>query len=234
MSRALEVFYLPLLFLTVTLLGGLRLAPPLSALVLAVLLVGVLVRGGALAPQRLLHAGRPPLANLNGAVVVLTMFAAAVQVFNVVIPESGLPRVIVVVFLFLLILNTLTASPDRTHVLRSIAVIVGSTFVLKFIVLAALSETEGGWLKRVLVAALHGVTLGTLTQAPFSPVTGYVAFATLTIFLVGLALLPSSPDAGPGTLVTITEATSHPPRGHDDRVNDRTAIGKASAPTRPT
>ena len=51
MSRALEVFYVPLLFLTVTLVGGLRVAdrfvfvrPPLSALVLAVLLVTAHVR----------------------------------------------------------------------------------------------------------------------------------------------------------------------------------------------
>src|SRR5262249_26826744 len=171
MNRALEVFYLPLLFLTVTLLGGVRIAtrvlfvpPPLSALVLAMLLLAVLVRCGAFVPQRLIHAGRSTVANLNGVVVLLTAFAAAVQAFHIVIPEAGLPRLGVTIFLFLLVLNTLAASPDRTHVLRSTAVIVGSTFVLKFIVLAALAETEGGWLKRVLLASLEGVTLGTLTQ----------------------------------------------------------------------
>jgi hypothetical protein len=197
MNRTLEVFSLPLLFLTVTLLGGLRVdarvvfaPPPLSALVLAILLIAALVRCGAVAPERLLHADRPMLANVSGAVVLAALFAAAVQAFNLVIPEAGLPRMAVTVFLFLLLLNTIAASADRTHVLRSTAVIVGSAFVLKFIVLAALSETEGGWLKRVLLASLEGVTLGTLTQPRLAPVTGYVAFAALVMFLAGLALLP--------------------------------------------
>jgi len=208
MSRALEVFCLPLLFLTVALLGGVRVdarilfvPPPLSTLVLAIVLMAALVRCGALAPERLIHSGRPPLAIASGVIVLLTTFAAAVQAFNVVIPESGLPRVVVTVFLFLLVLNTIAASSDRTHVLRSTAVIVGSTFVLKFIVLAALSDTEGGWLKRALLASLEGVTLGTLTQPRVAPVTGYLAFVALVLFLAGLALLPRWADGGPGALV---------------------------------
>jgi hypothetical protein len=62
--------------------------------------------------------------------------------------------------------------------------------VIKFIVLGALSDPAGGWLKRVLLATLEGVTLGTLTQAPLALVSGYVAFVTLALFLVGLILLP--------------------------------------------
>ena len=208
MSRALEVFYVPLLFLTVTLVGGLRVAdrvvfvrPPLSALVLAVLLVTALVRCGALAPQRLMHSGRSTLQNLSGATVLMTMFAAAVQAFNSVIPESGLPRLGVIVFLFVLLLNTIAASIDRTHVLRSTAVILGSSFVLKFIVLAALSDPAGGWLKRALLATLEGVTLGTLTQEPFAPVTGYASFFALALFLGGLALLPRRYDGDEQALV---------------------------------
>ena len=80
MNRTLEVFYLPLLFLTVALLGGLRVdarvvfaPPPLSALVLAILLIAALVRCGAVAPERLLHADRPPLANISGGVVLSLM-----------------------------------------------------------------------------------------------------------------------------------------------------------------
>jgi hypothetical protein len=197
MSRTLEVFYVPLLFLTVTLAGGLRIAdrvvfvrPPLSALVLAMLLLAALVRCGALAPERLMHAGRTPLQNLSGAAVLLTMFAASVQAFNRVIPETGLPRLLAVVCLCVLLLNTIAASTDRTHGLRSTAVILGSTYVIKFIVLAALSDPAGGWLKRVLLATLEGVTLGTLTQAPLTLVSGYVAFVTQALFLVGLILLP--------------------------------------------
>jgi len=197
MSRNLEVFYLPLLFLTVALFGGVRVArqvvlvpPPLFTLVLAFLLLGVLVRSGALAPERLMNPGRRPLANVSGAVVLVTVFAAATQAFNAAIPESGLPRILFDVFLLVLLLNTLAASPDRLRVLRSLLVIFGSAFVLKFIVLAALSDPAGGWLKRVLQSVLEGLTLGTLTQTVYSPITGYVAFIALTLFFAGLSLLP--------------------------------------------
>jgi len=196
MSRTAEAIYLPLLFLTVTLLGGLRVAehvrfvpPPLFALVLGLLLFGVLVRGHVLAPERLMHASRSPLENLNGLVVILTTFFASTQIFNLMIPETGLPFLLFNVFLFVLLLNTLAGSPDRISVLRSLAVIVGSAFTLKFIVLSALADPEGGALKRMLLALLEGITLGTLSQPPLHAVTGYVAFATLVLFLIGLAML---------------------------------------------
>jgi hypothetical protein len=197
MSRTHEAFVLPLLFLTVALLGGVRVAdrvlllpPPLFALVLALLLVGVLVRSGALAPERIVHRGRSAMANLNGAIVIATLFAASTQAFNAAIPESGLPRLLFSVFLLVLLMNTYAASPDRVRVLRSMLVIFGSAFTLKFVVLAALSDPEGGGVKRVLQILLEGLTLGTLTQAPFRSVTGYIAFLTLSLFVAGLALLP--------------------------------------------
>lgn len=203
MTRNMEVFYLPLLFLSVALVGGLRVAdrviflvPPLSALVLSILLVGVLVRSGALAPERLMSPRRSALANVNGFIVLVTMYAAGVQAFNAAIPEWGLPRVLFTVFLFVLLLNTLAAAPDRVRALRSAVVIFGSAFILKFIVLAALSDPEGGRLKRVLLALLEGVTFGTLSQQRFQPITGYVAFVALAVFVGGLALLP--PRRGPG------------------------------------
>src|SRR6185503_4923382 len=92
--------------------------------------------------------------------------------------------------------NTLAASPDRVRVLRSLMVVFGSAFTLKFIVLAALSDPAGGVVKRTLLAILEGLTLGTLTQTPFHPLTGYLAFFTLLLFLIGLALLPSRGGRG--------------------------------------
>ena len=200
MNCTRETFALPLLFLTVALLGGVRVAdrivllpPPLFTLVLAFLLVGVLVRSGALAPGRLMSTARSPLANVSGAVVIVTLFVAATQAFNTAMPESGLPRLLFGVFLLVLLVNTLAASPDRVRVLRSVLVIFGSAFVVKFIVLAALSDPAGGWLKRVLLVMLEGLTLGTLSQEIYRPLTGYIAFATLALFVGSLALLPSQP-----------------------------------------
>lgn len=198
MSPAREAFYLPLLFLTVVLLGGIRifarvmlLPPSLFALVLGLLLLGVLVKSGALAPERLMNAGRPAIANLNGFVVLLTAFLASAQAFSLATPEAGLPHLLFSVFFLVLLLNTLAAAPDRVRVLRSLVVIFGSAFILKFIVLAALSDPEGGRLRRVLLVLFEGITLGTLTQPVAHPVTGYLAFFTLMLFLIGLALLPS-------------------------------------------
>lgn len=197
MTRATEAIYLPLIFLTVALLGGLRVTervslvpPPLFALVLGMLLFGVLVRGGVFAPDRLLNTSRSALENLNGLSVILATFFASTQILNLMIPESGLPFLLFNVFLFVLLLNTLAGAPDRISVLRSIAVVLGSAFTLKFVMLAALSDSGAGALKRVMLALLEGATLGTLSQTPLHPATGYIAFATLVLFLVGLAVLP--------------------------------------------
>jgi hypothetical protein len=203
MSRTREAIVLPLLFLTVALLGGIRVAdrlvllpPPLFTLVLAFLLVGVLTRSGALAPERLMNSARSPLANVSGAVVLVTAFGAAAQAFNAAIPEYGLPRLLFSVFLLVLLINTLAAAPDRVRVLRSVLVIFGSAFVLKFIVLAAVSDPAGGWLTRVLQVMLEGLTLGTLSQEVYRPVTGYIAFLTLTLFVGSLTLLPARTRRG--------------------------------------
>jgi hypothetical protein len=198
MKATTEAVYLPVLFLTVALLGGLRVddrlmfvPPPLFALVLGVMLFAVLVRGHVLAPERLMRTSRPPVENLNGFVVILSTFFAATQVFNLVTPEAGLPFLLFNVFLFVLLVNTLAASPDRVSVLRSMAVITGAAFILKFVVLGAISSPGEGALKRVLFALLEGVTLGTLTQPELHPAAGYLAFGTLVLFLIGLAMLPS-------------------------------------------
>jgi hypothetical protein len=199
MTPAREAVVLPLLFLTVVLTGAVHVtervtlrAPSLFGLVLAVVTLALLIRSGALAPERLMHASRTRLANLNGVVVIVAAMVASAQALSLVIPESGLPRVLVSLFLLILLLNTLAASPDRRHVLRSLLVILGSTFTLKFIVLTALSDPAGGRLTRVLQALFEGVTLGTISQAPVGSMTSYLAFATLILFLIGIALLPGA------------------------------------------
>ena len=72
-----EAFTLPLIFLTVSLLGGFRsgesqgmrfLAPPLIVLILSTLLIGLLIRAGALSPDRLLRSDRSRLPNPLGQI----------------------------------------------------------------------------------------------------------------------------------------------------------------------
>jgi hypothetical protein len=204
-TAAREAIYLPLIFLTVVLLGGLRpgapiaLPPPsLFSLVLAVMLIGVLIQSGALAPLRLMGASRPALANVNGFVVLVALFLAAAQIFSLLTPGAGVPRILFSVYFFVLMLNTLAAGPDRVRVLRSLAVTFGAAFILKFIVLDALSDPASGRLTRLLQILFEGVTLGTVTQDVHHPAAGYFAFFTLAVFLVGVSLLPWGGSGGSG------------------------------------
>ena len=197
MTPAREAILLPVLFLTVLLLASIRFATPLRieppsvfALLLGVLLVRLTVQSGALAPGRLLSASRTPLANVNGAVLCLVLWAAASQTMAVLIPDTGLPRVAMHVFFFVLLLNTAAADPDRVRLLRSLAVTFGAAFLLKFVVLHELSMPGSGRFQRVLQAMLDGITLGVLMQPAGHPAAGYAAFFAVALFLTGVLLLP--------------------------------------------
>jgi hypothetical protein len=197
-SVAREAIVLPLAFLTVLLVGSVRvaettvLAPPsVFALVLGLLFIRIVVQSGTLAPERLLASSRSALANANGLVALVALWLAAAEVIALLIPESGLPRMVLAVFLLLLLANTAAAAPDRTRLLRSVAVTFGALFLLKFVVLAQLSAPGSSRVNQVVQALLEGVTLGALLQPPEHAVAGYLALAALVLFLVALLLLPT-------------------------------------------
>jgi hypothetical protein len=203
-----EAVILPAAFLTVVLLGSVRIAeatslvpPSVFALVLGLLVVRVAVQSGTLAPQRLLGAPRSALANVNGVLVLLALWLASAQVIAVLIPESGLPRIGFGVFLLILLLNTAAAAPDRIRLLRSLAVTFGALFLLKFVVLRELSASGTSGLKRVLQTLLEGVTLGVLLQPPSHPAASYLALVSLLLFLVSLFLLPARIATRPDALL---------------------------------
>jgi hypothetical protein len=194
-----EAVTLPILLLTIAGIGGFRvdgggkiaLVPPsLMALVLGVLLIGTLVRSGALAPDRLVSERRSPLENTSGAIVLVTLLIAASQIFTLLTPPTGLLGFVFTAFFVLLLWNTLAVSPDRRQLLRSLAVVLSGAFVLKFIVLAAAYDADGGLLHRVILTMLEGVSLGTLGFVPDGTATGYVAFVLLGLFFISLILLP--------------------------------------------
>jgi hypothetical protein len=195
-----EAVTLPLLLLTVAALGGVRIAqggalaltpPSLMSLVLACLLLAALVRSGALLPASLVNDRRTSLENASGAVVLAALLAGTAQVFTLVTPATGLLAFVFTTFFVLLLWNTLAAEPDRRQLLRSLLVVLGGAFVLKFVVLGALYDPQAGLLRRVLLAMLDGVALGTLGFVPDAAATGYLAFLTLGLFFVALVLLPS-------------------------------------------
>lgn len=207
-----EALVLPLLFLTVALAGGFRLAqtggmkflpPPLGCLVLAVFLMAAMVRAGLLAPGLLMSEHRSPLENMNGGVAIVALFAGSAQLINCMAPEGGLLNLLYYVFITVLLWNTIAARPDRARLLHSFFVIFASAFVLKYVLLEALYDPAGGLTKRVLTTVLEGVALGTLSYAPFAPATGYVAFFTGLLYMVGLVVLPRSPV---GQALTVARA----------------------------
>ena len=200
MTATREAFTLPAVFLTVVLGGSIEIGPalgfvppPLFALVLGVMLVAALVQCGALHPGLFVSSRRSALENLNGGIVVLTLFAASAQALAVILPASGIPAVLMGILLFALLAQALAIGADRQRTMRGLLVSLALAYVLKFIVLAALSAPASSFLGRALQLLFEGVTFGSVSQAPLSPAAGYVAFATLLLYLFGLILLPKAP-----------------------------------------
>lgn len=198
MSTIREAIVLPCIFLTVALLGGLRIAgtvrlvpPSIVALMLGMALLGTLLRAGALAPDRLMNANRTGLENLSGLVVIGALFAASAQIFNLLTPERGLLFVIFSLYFFIQLMTALAGITSRTSVLRSLAVLFAAAFVLRFVVLESMYAPDGGLLKRLTTTLLQGVSLGAIEYQPNAAGTGYVGFFTLVLYMIGIILLPS-------------------------------------------
>ena len=203
MTAAREAIVLPIMFLTVAGLGGLRLGqtvlllpPPLISLVLAVMLIGALVRAGAFAPYRLMNAGRSALENLSGLTLLIALFAATAQVFTLVTPERGLLHAVFSICFFVQLATTVAGVTGRRNLLRSLVVLLGSAFVLRFIVLEALYAPDGGMAKRLLTTLVEGASLGSIQYQPAGAATGYVAFITLVLYVIAVILLPPAPARG--------------------------------------
>lgn len=195
---------LPMLFLTVALLGGLRVSapdhafvfvtPPLITLILAVLLMSLFVRGHLLNIQAWLSGERPALENVSHALTLLALFFASAQAFNSVLPERGLLFWLFSFFFLWTLWNNQFSSFDAKRLVRSLAVLFGTAFVLKHMLVATLYAPDGGWLKRAAGVLLEGVSLGTLDTLAFAPATGYISFFTLALYVAGLILLPNAPE----------------------------------------
>ncbi len=183
--------------LRITFEGQLRvLPPPLSALVLALIVIAVLVRSGQLAPAVLVDRHQPVFGRAAGVVVLLAVGWASACVMALVIPESGLPRLAGLILVGSLLANTLAASGSRLAAMRALFVTCLAGFVLKFIVLDALFEPSRGFGGRLVTALLEGVTLGGFSHVPWAPITGYLAFGTVIMYFVALLLLPRAGEMG--------------------------------------
>jgi hypothetical protein len=192
---------LPIIFLTVALLGGLRvgmqkqnfifIAPPLICLILAALLMMLLVRGRLIILSEWISSELPLLILVSHVLTLVTLFAASAQALNSVLPESGLLQWLFSFFFLWTLWNNLFSEFDAKRLLRSLAVLFGTAFLLKHLILAAFAAPETSFWRRLTGLILEGVSLGALNLPNFAPLTGYISFFTLCLYVIGLfGLLP--------------------------------------------
>ncbi|MDT5156296.1 MAG: hypothetical protein QOH51_653 [Acidobacteriota bacterium] len=194
---------LPTIFLTVALLGGVRvevgsgaiafLPPPLVTLVMTAMLMSMFVRGRLVQIGRWLSEDNTALVNVSHALTLASLFFASAQAFNSVLPEAGLTRKVFSFFFVWTLWHHQFFVFDARRLLRSLMVLFGTAFVVKHLLLASLYAPGGGWLRRLAGAALEGLTLGTIDERPQSLATGYICFFTLALYVLGLALVPPAP-----------------------------------------
>src|SRR6266704_1466619 len=196
----LHFIVLPTILLTVGLLGGLRvdaqtrhfvfIAPPLVTLVLAILLMSLFARAGAIELRHWLAIEQPMLTNVSHLLTLVALFFASAQAFNSVLPESGLLHwMFSFFFLWTLWTNQFSAfNPQR--LLKSLVVLFGTAFFLKHLLVSGLYAPEGGWLRRIASTLLQGIAIDI---PAFAPVTGYVSFFAVVLYVSGLLLIAPVP-----------------------------------------
>jgi hypothetical protein len=218
-NRALLHFIVtPTILLTVALLGGLRvdaqtrqfvfIAPPLVTLVLAILLGALFVRAGAIDLRQWLALEQPMLTNLAHLLTLLALFFASAQAFNSVLPESGLLHWMFSFFFLWTLWTNQFSVFDARRLLRSLIVLFSTAFVLKHLLVSGLYAPSGGWLKTIAAALLQGVSIDV---PAFAPVTGYISFVALALYVAGLLLIgpvPANPAPADNRLAVREDALS--------------------------
>jgi hypothetical protein len=196
-NRALLQFIvMPTILLTVGLLGGLRIdaetrqfifiAPPLVTLVLAILLGSLFVRAGAINLHQWVNIEQPTLTNVSHLLTLMSLFFASAQVFNSVLPESGLLHWLFSFFFLWTLWTNQFSMFDSRRLLKSLIVLFGTAFVLKHLLVSGLYAPAGGWLRRIASTLLQGIAIDV---PAFAPITGYISFFTLALYVVSLLLI---------------------------------------------
>ena len=196
-------FFIPFVFLTVALLGGLRLSsadnafifltPALFCLIFAVILLLLFFRAGLVKLDGWFSEDFPLIKNLANASVLVTLFAASTQLFNSLLPEQGLPFWVVAFCFFWTLWNNLFADFDTKKLLQSLGGLFGLAFVVKYLILANLAApASDGWIRGMLENPTKEAFTWLLELPRFSSGTGYIQFFAAAFYLIGLYLLPQT------------------------------------------
>jgi hypothetical protein len=198
----LQLIILPILFLTVALLGGLRLSvesnvfiflkPQLICLILASLLIISLVKAKIIELNNFFSEDFSILKNITNCLVLLTLFAASVQIFNSLLPEKGLAFWIVSFCFFWTLWTNLFADFTKQTLLKSLGSLFGLAFVVKYFVLQNLAPTSETWTQKLFETLTKEATFGLLEITKFSVATGFVQFLALALYIFGIFSLSSN------------------------------------------
>jgi hypothetical protein len=150
------------------------------------MLLALFARGGTLKVGRWLSAENGTAENVSHALTLAALFFASAQAFNSVLPETGLPRFVLASFFLWTLWQNQFSHFDPRRLLKSLAALFGTAFLVKHVFLASLNQPAEGWFGRLLSAALEGVTLGALSGPAYADSTGYVSFFALALYVCGL------------------------------------------------
>lgn len=204
-STGLYYILLPALFLTVALFGGMRLMtpdnafsfwwPPLFCLIAAAMLMALFVKTGLLRIGEWFSEEFGTLENVANGAILVTVFAATAQIFNSLIPESGMWSLIVSFFFFWTLATNFFGAFDPRTFLRFMGATCGLAFIFKYIFLLNMTAPAG---KTLLESFSDGLVSEMATRLfgleRFSAGTAYIQFFTVAIYLIGLFILPNSPS----------------------------------------
>lgn len=193
--------FLPFIFLTVALLGGLRLnagtndflflKPALICLIFAATLLILFFRARLITVEGWISEDFPALRNAANAAILVSLFAASVQIFNSLLPERGLPFWIVGFCFLWTLWNNLFAEFDVKKLIKSLSAMFAFAFVVKYLILANLTAPPSeSWLAGLWKNPAQEAFTWALDLPRFSAGTGYIQFFAVAFYLIGLFLMP--------------------------------------------
>lgn len=211
-QTANQTIYLlvPFIFLTVTLLGGMRLSsenndflflkPSLICLVFAAITLVLFFRANLIQVRNWFSENDSFTKNAANALVLCTLFSASTQIFNALLPERGLPFWVVGFCFFWTLWNNLFAEFDTIKLLKSLGALFSLAFVAKYLILANLTAPSSeNWFKGLWENPAQEAFTYLLDLPRFSAGTGYIQFFTLGLYLIGLFLIPQKIQTNPET-----------------------------------
>src|SRR5687768_17749410 len=89
------------------------------------------VRGRVVELRSMVSSDHSPFANASNIWMLITLFFASAQAFNSVLPERGLLHWLFSFFFLWTLWNNQFSSFDARRLLRSLAILFGTAFVLK-------------------------------------------------------------------------------------------------------